>query len=300
MALHAGFPYIDILRYGGKPPLSRAGDIRFCCPDADVANVFRIQVESEWHIHAPSNIQIQQLCKEGKCQRCFLSFSSFCPRPCTCCCTSPGEAPSPRALSAAQERQCLEEMAQGSQAARQKLIEHNLRLVAHIIKKYYASQNDQEDLISIGTIGLIKAIDTFDPAKGIRLSSYASRCIENEILMFFRSGRKSAQDVSLNEPIDTDKEGNALTILDTMAVDDTIVESIDTKMKSEKLYRFLQSSLTPREREVVCRRYGLLGFAPQPQRVVAKRLGISRSYISRIEKKALEKLRQQFQQERLL
>ena len=176
----------------------------------------------------------------------------------------------PRALSAAQERQCLEEMAQGSQ------------------------------LISIGTIGLIKAIDTFDPAKGIRLSSYASRCIENEILMFFRSGRKSAQDVSLNEPIDTDKEGNALTILDTMAVDDTIVESIDTKMKSEKLYRFLQSSLTPREREVVCRRYGLLGFAPQPQRVVAKRLGISRSYISRIEKKALEKLRQQFQQERLL
>ena len=172
--------------------------------------------------------------------------------------------------------------------------------MAHIIKKYYASQNDQEDLISIGTIGLIKAIDTFDPAKGIRLSSYASRCIENEILMFFRSGRKSAQDVSLNEPIDTDKEGNALTILDTMAVDDTIVESIDTKMKSEKLYRFLQSSLTPREREVVCRRYGLLGFAPQPQRVVAKRLGISRSYISRIEKKALEKLRQQFQQERLL
>ena len=129
----------------------------------------------------------------------------------------------PRALSAAQERQCLEEMAQGSQAARQKLIEHNLRLVAHIIKKYYASQNDQEDLISIGTIGLIKAIDTFDPAKGIRLSSYASRCIENEILMFFRSGRKSAQDVSLNEPIDTDKEGNALTMLDTMAVDDTIV-----------------------------------------------------------------------------
>ena len=118
--------------------------------------------------------------------------------------------------------------------------------------------------------------------------------------MFFRSGRKSAQDVSLNEPIDTDKEGNALTILDTMAVDDTIVESIDTKMKSEKLYRFLQSSLTPREREVVCRRYGLRGFPPQPQRVVAKRLGISRSYISRIEKKALEKLRQQFQQERLL
>lgn len=203
----------------------------------------------------------------------------------------------PRALSAAQERQCLEEMAQGSQAARQKLIEHNLRLVAHIIKKYYASQNDQEDLISIGTIGLIKAIDTFDPRKGIRLSSYASRCIENEILMFFRSGKKSAQDVSLNEPIDTDKDGNTLTILDTMAVDDTIIDSIDVKIKSERLYRYLQSALTPREREVVCRRYGLCGFAPQPQRVVAKRLGISRSYISRIEKKALEKLRQEFEEQ---
>ncbi len=203
----------------------------------------------------------------------------------------------PRALSAAQEKRCLEEMAQGSQAARQKLIEHNLRLVAHIIKKYYASQNDQEDLISIGTIGLIKAIDTFDPRKGIRLSSYASRCIENEILMFFRSGKKSAQDVSLNEPIDTDKDGNTLTILDTMAVDDTIIESIDVKIKSERLYRYLQSALTPREREVVCRRYGLCGFAPQPQRVVAKRLGISRSYISRIEKKALEKLRQEFEEQ---
>ena len=206
----------------------------------------------------------------------------------------------PRPLKAEEEREYLERFANGDLEARNKLVEHNLRLVSHILKKYYVQAGDQDDLISIGTIGLIKAIDTFDPAKGIRLSSYASRCIENEILMFFRSGRKSAQDVSLNEPIDTDKEGNALTILDTMAVDDTIVESIDTKMKSEKLYRFLQSSLTPREREVVCRRYGLLGFAPQPQRVVAKRLGISRSYISRIEKKALEKLRQQFQQERLL
>ena len=200
----------------------------------------------------------------------------------------------PRALSAAQERQCLEEMAQGSQAARQKLIEHNLRLVAHIIKKYYASQNDQEDLISIGTIGLIKAIDTFDPAKGIRLSSYASRCIENEILMFFRSGKKSAQDVSLNEPIDTDKDGNALTILDTMAAEDTIADDLDTRMKSEKLYGFLQRALTPRERTIVVLRYGLFGCRPQPQREVAQRLGISRSYISRIEKKALEKLRREF------
>lgn len=206
----------------------------------------------------------------------------------------------PRPLKPEEEKRYLERCAAGDLEARNVLVEHNLRLVAHIVKKYYAQTGDQDDLISIGTIGLIKAVGTYQPARSIKLATYASRCIENEILMFFRSGRKSAQDVSLNEPIDTDKEGNALTILDTMAVDDTIVESIDTKMKSEKLYRFLQSSLTPREREVVCRRYGLLGFAPQPQRVVAKRLGISRSYISRIEKKALEKLRQQFQQERLL
>lgn len=201
----------------------------------------------------------------------------------------------PRALSAAQEKRCLEEMAQGSQAARQKLIEHNLRLVAHIIKKYYARQDDQEDLISIGTIGLIKAIDSFDNSKGIRLSSYASRCIENEILMFFRSGKKSAQDISLNEPIDTDQDGNTLTILDTMAVDDTIIEEIDTRMKSERLYGLVRSVLTPRERTIICLRYGLEGCRPQPQRVVAQRLGISRSYVSRIEKRALQRLRRAFE-----
>ncbi len=203
----------------------------------------------------------------------------------------------PKALSAQEEKKCLEEMAAGSKAAREKLIEHNLRLVAHIIKKYYANQNDQEDLISIGTIGLIKAIDSFDPQKGIKLSSYASRCIENEILMFFRSGKKSAQDVSINEPIDTDKDGNALTLMDTMAVDDTIVESIDLKMKSEKLYRFVLKALTDREREIICMRYGLRGQRPLPQRVVAKKLGISRSYVSRIEKKALLKLRAEFERE---
>ena len=200
----------------------------------------------------------------------------------------------PKALPAAQERKYLEELSRGSPTARQALIEHNLRLVAHIVKKYYAGQNDQEDLISIGTIGLIKAVDSFDPKKGIKLSSYASRCIENEILMFFRSGKKSAQDVSLNEPIDTDKDGNALTILDTMAVEDTIADDLDTRMKSEKLYGFLQRALTPRERTIVVLRYGLFGCRPQPQREVAQRLGISRSYVSRIEKKALEKLRREF------
>lgn len=205
-----------------------------------------------------------------------------------------GSGSFPKALSSAQEKKCLEEMAQGSQSARRMLIEHNLRLVAHIIKKYYTNQNDQEDLISIGTIGLIKAIDSFDPEKGIRLSSYASKCIENEVLMFFRSGRKSAQDVSINEPIDTDKDGNTLTIMDTMSVDDTIIESIDVRMKSEKLYGFIQKALNSREREIVLLRYGLCGNKPLPQREVAKKLGISRSYVSRIEKKALERLRVEF------
>ncbi len=205
-----------------------------------------------------------------------------------------GSGSFPKALSSAQEKKALDEMAQGSQAARRTLIEHNLRLVAHIVKKYYASQNDQEDLISIGTIGLIKAIDSFDPGKGIRLSSYASKCIENEILMFFRNGKKSAQDVSINEPIDTDKDGNALTIMDTMAVEDNIIDNIDIRMKSEKLYGFIRQALTDREKDIVCMRYGLCGYAPLPQRVVAKQLGISRSYVSRIEKKALEKLRAEF------
>lgn len=200
----------------------------------------------------------------------------------------------PRALSAQAERQALAEMKQGSTAARQTLIEHNLRLVAHIVKKYYVNGSDQEDLISIGTIGLIKAIDTFDPDKGIRLSSYASKCIENEILMFFRAGKKTAQDVSINEPIDSDKDGNALTLMDTMAVDDTVIDDIDVRMKSEKLYDYLPA-LEPRERSVICMRYGLGGRKPLPQREVAGKLGISRSYVSRIEKRALEKLRAQFE-----
>lgn len=206
-----------------------------------------------------------------------------------------GSGAFPKALTAAQEKKCLEEMAAGSKQARRTLIEHNLRLVAHIVKKYYINNgNDQEDLISIGTIGLIKAIDSFDPGKGIRLSSYASKCIENEILMFFRSGKKSAQDVSINEPIDTDKDGNALTILDTIAVEDTILDNIDVRMKSEKLYGFIDQVLGQREKDIVCMRYGLRGCSPMPQRVVAKKLGISRSYVSRIEKKALEKLRAEF------
>lgn len=200
----------------------------------------------------------------------------------------------PKALTAAEEKKYLEQMAVGDHHARQKLIEHNLRLVAHIAKKYYADENDRDDLVSIGTVGLIKAVDSFDPTKGIRLSSYASRCIENEILMFFRSAKKMAQDVSLNDPIDTDKDGNTLTLLDTIATDDHILEDIDLRMKVRQLYDAVKTRLSPREREIVLLRYGLTGQRPLVQREIAKKLNISRSYVSRLEKKALQKLRKAF------
>ncbi|WP_099204444.1 RNA polymerase sporulation sigma factor SigK [Scatolibacter rhodanostii] len=201
----------------------------------------------------------------------------------------------PKALSSAEEKKQLEKMERGDKKARGVLIEHNLRLVAHIIKKYYSNINDQEDLISIGTIGLIKAIDSFDTSKGIRLSSYASKCIENEILMFFRSGKKTAQDISINEPIEADSDGNTLTIMDTMATEDIVIETIDTKMKMERLYQYMESRLSRREKEIIVMRYGLCGRMPLLQREVARRLGISRSYVSRIEKKALEVLKEEFE-----
>lgn len=202
----------------------------------------------------------------------------------------------PKSLSAKEEQDTLLRMAGGDKTARTKLIEHNLRLVAHIVKKYYGTAADQEDLISIGTIGLIKAIDSFDMNKGIRLSSYAARCVENEILMFFRSTKKNAQDVSINEPIDMDKDGNALTLMDILAQEDTTIDEIDLKFKTEKLYGSIAAALDDREREIIVLRYGLAGAAPLPQREVAKKLDISRSYVSRIEKKALEKLRERFEQ----
>lgn len=200
----------------------------------------------------------------------------------------------PRPLTPEQEQEYLTAYHDhGNLEARNQLIEHNLRLVAHIIKKYYSSVRDQDDLISIGTIGLIKAVTTFDNTKGIRLATYASRCIENEILMHFRANKKTAQDVSIMEPIDTDKDGHPLTLMDVIAQDDTILEDLDLKINAEKLYRFIRESLDDREKEIIEWRYGLIGDA-LTQREVAKKLNISRSYVSRIEKKALEKLKKRF------
>lgn len=200
----------------------------------------------------------------------------------------------PRPLSAERERECLVAYREkGDLAARNELIEHNLRLVAHIIKKYYSAVRDQDDLISIGTIGLIKAVNTFDYTKGIRLATYASRCIENEVLMHFRAGKKSAQDVSFSDPIDTDKDGNPLTLMDVIAEDDHIVEDLELKVNAERLHRYIGEVLDPREREIIEWRYGLVGDG-LTQREVARKLDISRSYVSRIEKKALEKLKRRF------
>lgn len=202
----------------------------------------------------------------------------------------------PKPLTKSQEKEYLEKAANGDINARNVLVEHNLRLVAHIIKKYYQNSSGQDDLVSIGTIGLIKAINTYDIDKNIKLSSYASRCIENEILMHFRNLRKSAQDVSLNDTIDTDKDGNPLTLMDILADDSNIDDNIDTKLNLQVLQRYIDTTLTDREREIIIYRYGLLGVDPLPQRELAKRLNISRSYISRIEKKALGKLRNRFEQ----
>ena len=200
----------------------------------------------------------------------------------------------PPALSAKQEKEVIERMVKGDKNARQSLIEHNLRLVAHIIKKYYASCENQDDLISIGTIGLIKAVDTYDPDKGARLATYAARCIENEILMFFRGQKKSAQDISIQDPIDVDGEGNPLTLMDILATEDTVADDIDLRVKTEKLHSLLREMPEGREKTILILRYGLYGCEPHTQRMAAKKLGISRSYVSRIEKKALSILRRQF------
>lgn len=206
-----------------------------------------------------------------------------------------GNGSFPKPLSSKEEHDYLVKASQGDLEARNVLVEHNLRLVAHIIKKYYSSQNDQDDLVSIGTIGLIKAINTFDLSKNIKLSSYASRCIENEILMHFRNLKKSSQDISLNEAIDTDKDGNPLSLLDVLSIDDNILDTLNNKLNAGKLSEYIESELDPRERQVILLRYGIDGREPITQREVAKILGVSRSYISRIETKALKTLRRKYE-----
>lgn len=198
----------------------------------------------------------------------------------------------PKPLSAEEERECFRKMAEGDKVSRNKLIEHNLRLVSHIIKKYYSNSSEQDDLVSIGTIGLIKAVSTFNYEKGTKFATYAARCIENEILMYFRNKKKYAQDISLSEPIECDKDGNALSIMDIMADEKSISEDIEEKLNSEKLYKIIDSELSPREKEIIYLRYGLLGRKAFTQREVAEKLEISRSYVSRIEKKALETLKE--------
>lgn len=201
----------------------------------------------------------------------------------------------PKPLSAEKEKELLTKMKkQGDAKAREKLIEHNLRLVSHIIKKYYSEYDEQEDLISIGTIGLIKGIDSFKDDKGIKLATYVSRCIENEILMYFRSKKKDANTVSVNEPIDTDSEGNPLTLIDVIYCEDTISDDIDLKNKSRALYEFLSKIESERDREIIIRRYGLYNRKEQTQREIAKDMNISRSYVSRIEKKVIGELREMF------
>ena len=197
----------------------------------------------------------------------------------------------PKPLTQEEESHYLTLAAQGDIAARNVLIERNLRLVAHIMKKYYTQTSDQEDLISIGTIGLIKGIESFDASKGARLATYAARCVENEILMYFRSQKKSSQDVSLSDYIETGSDGAALSLMDVVAQEEDLTETISNREDIRKAIRAIDRVLTPQEKEVVVLRYGLGGNPPQRQREVAKITGISRSYVSRIEKRALQKLR---------
>ena len=197
----------------------------------------------------------------------------------------------PKPLTPQEEAHYLALAAQGDLEARNVLIERNLRLVSHIMKKYYAQDSDQEDLISIGTIGLIKGITTFDPSKGARLATYAARCVENEILMYFRSQKKSSQDVSLSDYIETGNDGAALALMDVVAEDEDLFERISNRQALQKVCKAVDEVLTEQERQVIILRYGLGGVAPCRQREVAQRTGISRSYVSRIEKRALEKLR---------
>ena len=200
----------------------------------------------------------------------------------------------PPPLSNKEEAELFAQKSKGDMNARNKLIEHNLRLVAHIVRKYYVSHPAQDDLVSIGSLGLIKAVDTFNVENGAKFATYAAKCIQNEILMFFRSQKKLACEVSINETIDMDKDGNPLTYGDIICTEDTSVEDLDLKIYTKRALRLLNTLLDEREKEIIILRYGLGNMPPKTQREVASMLHISRSYVSRIEKKALLLLRESF------
>lgn len=196
----------------------------------------------------------------------------------------------PPPLSAKEERECFAAMKEGSMAAREKLILHNMRLVAHIVKKYGQNEANTEDLISIGTIGLIKAIDSFNPTNGARFATYAGKCLQNEILMHFRAKKKNRCEVSMHDTIDVDKDGNPLTYMDIICSDESVSDEVFTRIAGRKARTFVETCLTDRERYIITRRYGIDNTKPLTQRELAEEMGISRSYVSRIEKSALGKL----------
>ena len=205
--------------------------------------------------------------------------------------STPGGFPPP--LDAEAEKRLFEAFFEtGDEKAREKLILHNLRLVSHIVRKYYSGAKDSEDLVSIGTMGLIKAVDSFKPSSGVRFATYGARCIQNEILMHFRAQKKIQAEVSLGDTIDVDKDGNPLTYIDVMSSDENVCEEVERKIQSDRARRLVDSILSVRERKIIQLRYGLSGGEPLTQREVAQLVGISRSYVSRIEKSALETLRQ--------
>ena len=208
---------------------------------------------------------------------------------------SDGGGSFPRPLKADEERMYLERYAAGDLEARNVLIEHNLRLVAHIVKKYYTQSSNQDDLLSIGTIGLIKGISTFKADKNVRLATYASRCIENEILMHFRSQKKLQGEVSLSDTLDGDGDGNSLSLIDVISVDDDMLENLDARDSCIQVRQYVERCLSDREKMIITMRYGLNNQPPKTQREIAAQSGISRSYVSRIEKKALKKLKDAFE-----
>lgn len=200
----------------------------------------------------------------------------------------------PPPLSKSEEAELFERIAEGDPDARNKIIEHNLRLVSHIIRKYYSSYEYPDELLSVGSLGLIKAVDSFKPAFGTRFATYGAKCVQNEILMFFRSRKKRGIEISINDQIDVDKDGNPLTYLDIISQTESIENDLDMKTHIEKIRELVDTVLLPREKEIIVLRYGLKGYQPRTQREVARHLGISRSYVSRIEKKALEKMKESF------